>query len=220
MTHPILIITSDPSTVKEAKELLEKADLKVRILDTTKSSLLDFLSGLADIEQSSDNVDTPKSEDHKETDEEIDPNVDTDEVPDDKDVDTPKSEDDKESDEPKSEEGDPTKNLDKSLIDDTMVHGTVNGEEIEIHTVDGKHIVLHPITVDAADTGKVKFTLTESQFNFWCESKNLTTMVELDIPSLSISGMIEVEVSELTQTPPVLLIGTDWIKTNTKDKKD
>lgn len=216
MSHPILIITSDPKSVKEAKELLEKADLKVKILDTTKSSLLDFLSGLADIDEVSETSDT-ESDKESEVDE-ADPNVDTDEV----ELESTglKSESNKESTEDVVSNEDPTKNLEKSLNDDTMVHGTINGEEIEIHTVDGKHIVLHPITVDSADTGEVNFTLTESQFHIWCENKNLTAMVELEIPSLSISGMIEVEVSELTQTPPVLLIGSDWIKANKKDKKD
>lgn len=211
MSHPILIITSDPKSVKEAKELLEKADLKVKILDTTKSSLLDFLSGLADIDEASE---TPDTEFNEEPEGETDPNVDTDEV------ESNDTKSNKDSTEDLSSTEDPTKNLEKSLNDDTMVHGTVNGEEIEIHTVDGKHIVLHPITVDSADTGKVNFTLTESQFHIWREDKNLTAMIELEIPSLSISGMVEVEVSELTQTPPVLLIGSDWIKANKKDKKD
>jgi len=179
MSHPIVIIVHESNdAIKAAVEALKTAGETVKLLETPKSKLVDFLGALAGIDDESEDEDSGSKEKtaQPETDEE---NPDA------------NATDDKAK---------PAVATDSDVIEPKMegVVAMVGGVMVDVHIGQpGCQTVLHP-TMRSATSGnvsKVSFQVNESVFSSWVESdkiSSMTQMVELtkDGSTMKVSALL------------------------------
>jgi len=179
MSHPIVIIVHESNdAIKAAVEALKTAGETVKLLETPKSKLVDFLGALAGIDDESEDEDSGSKEKtaQPETDEE---NPDA------------NATDDKAK---------PAVATDSDVIEPKMegVVAMVGGVMVDVHIGQpGCQTVLHP-TMRSASSGvvsKVSFQVNESVFSSWVESdkiSSMTQMVELtkDGSTMKVSALL------------------------------
>jgi hypothetical protein len=189
MSHPIVIIVHESNdAIKAAVEALKTAGETVKLLETPKSKLVDFLGALAGVDDESEDEDSGSKEKtaQPETDEE---NPDADATDD---VAKPAVTTD--------DNAKPASATDSDVIEPKMegVVAIVEGVMVDVHIGQpGCKTVLHP-TMRSASSGavsKVSFQVNESVFSSWVESdkiSSMTQMVELvkDGSTMKVSALL------------------------------
>lgn len=201
--HPIVMIAGDKDpAIGKAVEDLEAAGFEVRVLNSAKAKLIDFLGAIAGADEEAEEV--PAEDEVVDEPEALKPKVKkeptaepTDELP--PEVPT----DDEESDE--------TDPLDpRNLI---KKEARIAGELVQVQLVEGGGITLHPSAITAG--AKTFYALNESQFSFWpsaVSNEPITGGVELSLNGEEITHLTKVIFSEEAMNPPVLKIGRGWLK--------
>lgn len=200
MNHPVVIITSDPEGVQHAVQHLQVEGYEVKVLDSLSANLIDFFGALSstDPEQFSTVDDSMTPEDPLAT-------------------------------EPATAGSD---SLGGGMSSDTTTsadgqtfQGTIDDEPIEVHEVDGGDLVLHPVSL-SGDGAKKKFKLSEEveisvNFGFLTESEHKskdepnTVKVHFVVEELGIDADVDVMLSDMVMTPPVIMMGKDWFAQHT-----
>jgi hypothetical protein len=191
----------DPA-IGKAVEDLEAAGFEVRVLNSAKAKLIDFLGAIAGADEEPDEEGSPEDEVADEPKPKKEPASEpasepTDELP-----------PEESADEEESDESDP---LDpRNLI---KKEARISGELVQVVLVDGVNITLHPSSITAG--AKTFYALNESQFSFWpgaVSNEPITGGVELSLNGEEITHLTKVIFSEEAMNPPVLKIGRTWLK--------
>lgn len=189
MSHPIVIIVHESNdAINAAVEALKNAGETVKLLETPKSKLVDFLGALAGVDDESEDEDSGSKEKtaQPETDEENSDTNATDDV-----AKPVVATDDKAK---------PAVATDSDVIEPKMegVVAMVGGVMVDVHIGQpGCQTVLHP-TMRSASSGnvsKVSFQVNESVFSSWVEAdkiSSMTQMVELtkDGSTMKVSALL------------------------------
>lgn len=204
--HPIVMIAGDKDpAIGKAVEDLEAAGFEVRVLNSAKAKLVDFLGAIAGADE---------DEDEDEAGKETPPDDLEDEAP------KPKAKKEPAEEEPADalppepgadEESDETDPLDpRNLI---KKEARIAGELVQVVLVDGMNITLHPSSITPG--AKTFYALNESQFSFWpsaISNEPIAGGVELSLNGEEITHLTKVIFSEEAMNPPVLEIGRGWLK--------
>lgn len=205
--HPVVIITSNPSGMTQAIKKLEQDGYEVKVLDSLSANLIDFFGAISQTDPDSFVPVTDDLDKEEGGEPPSDPNEDSSET----------------TEMPVGDTSVPAEVSDDAVPATTepaaeqIFSGTINDEEIEIHEVDGTEIVLHPVSVEGSGS-KIKFNLSESIEMILWESEDIEPTeegmseveVHLVIADLNIDATVKIKISEMTMTPPVILMGSEW----------
>ena len=190
MNHPVVIITSDPEGVQHAVQHLQVEGYEVKVLDSLSANLIDFFGALSSTEPDQFQV--------------VDDTI------------TP--------DEP-LQIGDAGQSAspNDAASNGQVFQGTIDDEPIEVHEVEGGDLVLHPVSL-SGDGAKKKFKLSEDveisvNLGMLFESEQAdapnTVKVHFVVDELGIDTDVDVVLSEMVMTPPVIMMGKDWFAQHT-----
>lgn len=190
MNHPIVIITSDPEGVQHAVQHLQVEGYEVKVLDSLSANLIDFFGALSSTEPDQFQV--------------VDDTI------------TP-------DDQQQIGDGGQSAPPNDAASNGQVFQGTIDDEPIEVHEVEGGDLVLHPVSL-SGDGAKKKFKLSEDveisvNLGMLLESEQAdapnTVKVHFVVEELGIDTDVDVVLSEMVMTPPVIMMGKDWFAQHT-----
>lgn len=193
MLHPIVVITHESDdAIKQAVTILKDAGHSVKVLETPKSMLVDFLGALAGVEDG----ESPEKTSAEKTGN-SDGEADNEEAPE-----KISAEKTGNSDTDNSESPEKTGNSD--MIEPIKMEGvtaSIDGILVDVYAGNkGCPAVLHPqmrsLTVESANACKITYQINEATFKQWVPSSDFTVTNHLSLKRDDVSMQISATLGE------------------------